>query len=92
MKFVDQDGDGRVNKVYGNHEDKIVLGCSRPDFEGGFNTRLSWKGLTLSVQGTFSYGAQKGMDGRGQSILFCLHGDSERAGRCAETLDPGKPG
>ncbi len=59
LKFVDQDGDGRVNKVYGNHEDKIVLGCSRPDFEGGFNTRLSWKGFTLSIQGTFSYGDHK---------------------------------
>lgn len=59
LKFVDQDGDGRVNRDYGNLDDKVVLGCSRPDFEGGFNTRLRWKGLTLSVQGTFSYGAKK---------------------------------
>lgn len=74
MKFVDQDGDGRVNKVYGNHEDKIVLGCSRPDFEGGFNTRLSWKGLTLSVQGTFSYGAQKAWTAEANQFCFASTG------------------
>lgn len=59
LKYVDLSGDGYVNKVYGFNEDKTVIGCSRPDFEGGFATRLSWKGLTLSVQGTFSHGAQK---------------------------------
>lgn len=74
LKFVDQDGDGRVNKVYGNHEDKIVLGCSRPDFEGGFNTRLSWKGLTLSVQGTFSYGAQKAWTAEANQFCFASTG------------------
>ena len=74
LKFVDQDGDGRVNKVYGNHEDKIVLGCSRPDFEGGFNTRLSWKGFTLSVQGTFSYGAQKAWTAEANQFCFASTG------------------
>lgn len=59
LKYVDLSGDGYVNKVSGSTEDKTVIGCSRPDFEGGFATRLSWKGLKLSVQGTFSHGAQK---------------------------------
>lgn len=62
LKFVDQNNDGYVNKTYGSNEDKKVIGCSRPDFEGGLNTRLSWKGLTLSMQATFSYGAQKAWD------------------------------
>ena len=52
-------GDGRVNVTYGNYEDMVVLGCSRPKFEGGFNTRIRWKGLSLSMQATYSYGAKK---------------------------------
>lgn len=59
LKLVDQTGDGRVNVTSGAYEDMVILGCSRPDFEGGFNTRLSWKGLTFSLQATYSYGAQK---------------------------------
>lgn len=59
VKYVDLSGDGYVNKAYGNTDDKTVLGCSRPDFEGGFATRLSWKGFNLSIQGTFSHGAKK---------------------------------
>lgn len=59
LKLVDQTGDGRVNVTSGVYEDMTILGCSRPDFEGGFNTRLSWKGLSFSLQATYSYGAQK---------------------------------
>ena len=59
LKLVDQNGDGRVNVTYGNYEDMVVLGCSRPKFEGGFNTRIRWKGLSLSMQATYSYGAKK---------------------------------
>lgn len=70
LKFVDQNGDGYVNKVYGNHEDKVVLGCSRPKFEGGLNTRLTWKGLTLSIQGSFSYGAKKAWTAEGNQFNF----------------------
>lgn len=74
LKFVDQNGDGRVNRDYGNMDDKVVLGCSRPDFEGGFNTRLRWKGLTLSVQGTFSYGAQKAWLAEANQFTFSSAG------------------
>lgn len=74
LKFVDQDGDGRVNRDYGNLDDKVVLGCSRPDFEGGFNTRLRWKGLTLSIQGSFSYGAQKAWLAEANQFTFSSAG------------------
>ncbi|HBB06437.1 MAG TPA: hypothetical protein DCZ73_01625 [Bacteroides sp.] len=40
-------------------DDRVVLGCSRPDFEGGLSTRLSWKGLTLSIQSSFAFGHEK---------------------------------
>ena len=51
-----------------------MLGCSRPDFEGGFNTRLSWKGFTLSVQGTFRYGAQKAWTAEANQFCFASTG------------------
>lgn len=70
LKLVDQNGDGYVNRVSGNYEDMVVLGCSRPDFEGGFNTRISWKGFTLSLQGTFSVGAQKAWIAQEQQFSF----------------------
>lgn len=70
LKMVDQDGDGRVNVAYGSNEDKVVLGCSRPKFEGGFNTRLAWKGLTLSIQATYSYGAKKIWGARDKQFNF----------------------
>lgn len=50
------------------------MGCSRPDFEGGFNTRLRWKGLTLSLQGTFSYGAQKAWLAEANQFTFSSAG------------------
>lgn len=55
LKYVDQNGDGYVNRETNAIDDRVVLGCSRPKFEGGLSTRLSWKGLTLSVQTAFSY-------------------------------------
>lgn len=70
LKLVDQNGDGYVNRVSGNYEDMVVLGCSRPDFEGGFSTRLSWKGFTLSLQGTFSFGADKAWIAEEQQFSF----------------------
>lgn len=59
LKYVDQNGDGWVNIATNAKDDRVVLGCSRPDFEGGFSTRLSWKNLTLNVQTSFAVGHEK---------------------------------
>lgn len=59
LKYVDGNGDGWVNIATNAHEDRAILGCSRPDFEGGFSTRLGYKGFTLSVQSSFAYGFEK---------------------------------
>lgn len=32
-------------------DDKVVLGCSRPDFEGGFNTRLWMERIDIKRTG-----------------------------------------
>jgi len=68
IKFVDLNGDGRVNFDYQSDEDKTVLGSSVPDFSGGVFLRASWKGLSLSVQGSFSYGNMKSWDGEGKQF------------------------
>lgn len=68
IKFVDLSGDGRVNFAYQSDEDKTVLGSSVPDFSGGVSLRASWKGFSLSVQGSFSYGNMKSWDGEGKQF------------------------
>lgn len=59
LRYVDQNGDGYVDIARNSRDDRTVLGCSRPDFEGGFSTRLAWKGFSLSIQSTFAYGFEK---------------------------------
>ena len=59
-----------MNVTWNNYEDMVVLGCSRPKFEGGFNTRVGWKGLTLSLQATFSHGAKKVWDAQAKQFQF----------------------
>lgn len=59
LKYVDQNGDGWVNIATNAKDDRVVLGCSRPKFEGGFSTRLGWRGISLSIQSSFAYGLDK---------------------------------
>ena len=44
VKFVDMDGDGVVNA-----SDRTIIGNPNPGFTYGFQTSLSWKGLSLSA-------------------------------------------
>lgn len=44
IKFVDKDGNGSVNT-----SDRDIIGNPNPGFTYGFQTSLSWKGLTLSA-------------------------------------------
>lgn len=44
VKFVDRDGDGVVNT-----NDRDIIGNPNPDFTYGFQTKVSWKTLTLSA-------------------------------------------
>lgn len=69
IKQVDLNGDGYVRKAV-NSEDQTVLGSSVPDFTGGFNTRFSFRGLTLSMHGTFCYGNQKSWDAEARQFEF----------------------
>lgn len=51
IRWKDVDGNGLIND-----EDRVVMGSSNPDFFGGWNHSLSWKGLSLDVFFTYMYG------------------------------------
>jgi TonB-linked SusC/RagA family outer membrane protein len=70
IKYVDINGDGWVDKSQQSTDDKVILGSSRPDFQGGFNTRFKYKNFTLSTQGTFSKGGMKSWSGLSKQFSF----------------------
>ncbi|ARS35159.1 SusC/RagA family TonB-linked outer membrane protein [Pontibacter actiniarum] len=54
IKYVDVDGDGRIdrgNYTLEDHGDLQPIGNAMPKFPFGFNVSASWKGLDLSVAG-----------------------------------------
>ena len=52
-KYKDLDGDGKITT-----KDQEYLGSSQPDFFGGFNTQISYKGLSLSANFSYSIGGE----------------------------------
>ncbi|MDR1225350.1 MAG: TonB-dependent receptor [Prevotellaceae bacterium] len=42
-----------------DENDRVVIGSSDPKFYGGFSTDCSWKGISLNMVFTYSYGAKK---------------------------------
>lgn len=51
VDYIDVDGDGYITE-----KDRVIIGDPNPDFTYGFNTSLTWKGLTLSANFVGSYG------------------------------------
>lgn len=51
--FVDKNGDGSITD-----EDKGVIGNPHPDFTGGMNISLNYKGVDLSITATGAFGHQ----------------------------------
>ncbi len=51
MHFVDLHEDGIIDE-----KDKTIIGDPNPDFTGSFNTRFSYKRLSLNALFSFSYG------------------------------------
>jgi TonB-dependent starch-binding outer membrane protein SusC len=49
------DSDGKITNQYSSAR-RIVAGSPEPKFTGGFNSSVSWKGLTLSVAFEFKTG------------------------------------
>lgn len=63
-KYVDLDGDGEITA-----EDQQYLGSAQPDFFGGFSSLVSYKGLDLTANFTYSVGGEATIsaDGRGHN-------------------------
>ena len=51
VKWKDVNGDGVIDNF-----DKVKLGSRVPNWTGGFNTTLSWKGLTLNARFDYALG------------------------------------
>ncbi|MDR2814124.1 MAG: TonB-dependent receptor [Prevotellaceae bacterium] len=58
------DKDGKLQQI--GAEDRQIMSLE-PDFQGGFNTRVAYKGIDLSVIGTFKSGG---------TLISALHGGS----------------
>ena len=52
---INEDGTKEVTSVY-KEATKQTVGKATPLFQGGVNTSLNWKGITLSASGMFIYG------------------------------------
>ena len=50
-RYVDMNGNGYIDDA-----DRTIVGDPNPDFTYGFDTELSWKGLSLSMNFVGSYG------------------------------------
>jgi len=66
-RWVDKNNDGLINT-----QDKFIAGNPIPDFTGGFNNRLAYKGISLEVFFQFS---------KGSEILNLFRGDLHRGYR-----------
>jgi TonB-linked SusC/RagA family outer membrane protein len=53
--YTDENGNNAITKNYDEAERRI-LGKALPDFNGGFGTTLSWKGLELNMLFTYALG------------------------------------
>lgn len=51
---VDRNNDGIIND-----EDRYIIGNTDPKFYGGIHTDFSYKGLSLQIVATYSYGARR---------------------------------
>ncbi len=51
VKYVDINGNGCIDD-----DDRTIIGDPNPDFTFGFNTSLTWKGLTLTADFNGSFG------------------------------------
>lgn len=52
-KMKDLNNDGRITS-----EDRKILGSSQPDLFGGFRTKLNYKGLSLGLSFSYSFGSE----------------------------------
>ena len=85
VKWKDVNGDGVIDNY-----DKVKLGSAVPNWTGGFNTTLSWKGLTLSARFDYAFG-HKIVDTKTPWILGNMQGTYNTCDLVFDTWTPENP-
>ena len=85
VKWKDVNGDGVIDNY-----DKVKLGSAVPNWTGGFNTTLSWKGLTLIARFDYALG-HKIVDTKTPWILGNMQGTYNTCDLVFDTWTPENP-
>lgn len=85
LMYQDINGDGIITSY-----DQKVLGNTTPKWNGGFNTTLSWKGLTLYLRTDFGLGFSS-YDGMRQWINGCAQGNFNMTTDIWDSWTPDNP-
>ena len=85
VKWKDVNGDGVIDNY-----DKVKLGSTVPNWTGGFNTTLSWKGLTLIARFDYALG-HKIVDTKTPWILGNMQGTYNTCDLVFDTWTPENP-
>lgn len=85
VKWKDVNGDGVIDNY-----DKVKLGSTVPNWTGGFNTSLSWKGLTLTARFDYALG-HKIVDTKTPWILGNMQGTYNTCDLVFDTWTPENP-
>ena len=86
VKWKDVNGDGVIDNY-----DKVKLGDAVPNWTGGFNTNLSWKGLTLTARFDFALG-HKIWDSKTPWIMGNMQGTYNTIDLVKDTWSSENPG
>lgn len=84
FKFVDVNGDGFIGE-----DDNVVLGKAEPDFFGGWNNNLRYKGFEFTAFFNFSVGNSLYNQGR-RDLLFYTSNSSNYSRELLNAWNPGK--
>ncbi len=84
LRYVDRNADGTINDL-----DRDVIGNANPDFFGGFNNTVEFKGLELNVFVQGSYGNE--ILNYGTFDLLNLTGGNNQSARALDRWTPTNP-
>lgn len=85
VKWKDVNGDGVIDNF-----DKVKLGSAVPNWTGGFNTTLSWKGLSLTARFDYALG-HKIWDSKTPWIMGNMQGTYNTIDAVFDTWTPENP-
>ncbi len=85
IRYADLNNDGIINDA-----DRTVIGNGNPDFFGGLNNTVTWKGLELNIFLQGSYGND--ILNFGRFDLYNLNGNNNQSADVLDRWTPSNPG